>query len=250
MPTSTPLEAQAADLIPRTKVYGVVDTLEHLAKGGRIGGARALLGSLLSIKPVVSLVDGVVEEESKQRTRARSLQYLAGKIRDGPAAQPGGRVPTARPPTSTTFLGLIDGIPTDHPARGRPARSGGRHAHRSGDHRPVHDHPVLTARPRSGGPCTRPGYPRAMDPKPESLAPPLPGLAGARRPPRPGADPVDTVVDFIQVKTVRPLTLATRGIVFGIIVLAASIVTVTLLAITLIRVLTVYISTAGSGCPT
>ena len=32
------------------------------AKGGRIGGARALLGSMLSIKPVVALVDGVVEE--------------------------------------------------------------------------------------------------------------------------------------------------------------------------------------------
>jgi DegV family protein with EDD domain len=66
-------------LIPRTQVFGVVDTLEHLEKGGRIGGARALLGSLLSIKPVVSLVDGKVEEESKQRTRARSLRYLADK---------------------------------------------------------------------------------------------------------------------------------------------------------------------------
>ena len=56
-----------------------------------------------------------------------------------------------------------------------------------------------------------------------------------------GADAVDTVVDFIQNKAVRPLTLATRGIVFGIIVFTASIVTITLLAITLIRVLTVYI---------
>ncbi|HUY66660.1 MAG TPA: DegV family protein, partial [Acidimicrobiales bacterium] len=65
------LAARAVQLIPRTSVFGVVDTLEHLEKGGRIGGARALLGSLLSIKPVVTLVDGVVAEESKQRTRAR-----------------------------------------------------------------------------------------------------------------------------------------------------------------------------------
>ncbi|HEX4082200.1 MAG TPA: DegV family protein, partial [Acidimicrobiales bacterium] len=60
---------------------GVVDTLDHLQRGGRIGGAAALVGSLLSIKPVIQVVDGVVEQESKQRTRSRSLDYLAGKVR-------------------------------------------------------------------------------------------------------------------------------------------------------------------------
>lgn len=64
----------------RSRVFGVVDTLEHLQKGGRIGGAAALLGSLLSIKPVIQVRDGVVQEESKQRTRARSLAYLADKV--------------------------------------------------------------------------------------------------------------------------------------------------------------------------
>ena len=43
------LEARTRELIPRTAVYGAVDTLEHLEKGGRIGGARALLGSMLNI---------------------------------------------------------------------------------------------------------------------------------------------------------------------------------------------------------
>src|SRR5208282_3933584 len=42
------LEARVVELIPRTLVYGAVENLEHLEKGGRIGGARALLGSLLS----------------------------------------------------------------------------------------------------------------------------------------------------------------------------------------------------------
>ena len=64
----------------RTRVYGVVDTLDYLKRGGRIGGAAALLGSLLSIKPILQVRDGVVEPESKQRTRARSLQYLANKV--------------------------------------------------------------------------------------------------------------------------------------------------------------------------
>lgn len=69
------------ELIGRTRVYGVVATLDHLQRGGRIGGAAALLGSLLSIKPVIQVKDGVVAEESKQRTRARSLEYLVAKVR-------------------------------------------------------------------------------------------------------------------------------------------------------------------------
>jgi DegV family protein with EDD domain len=64
----------------RLRVYGLLDTLENLKKGGRIGGARALLGSMLSIKPVIEIRDGEVHEESKQRTRGRSLQYLATKV--------------------------------------------------------------------------------------------------------------------------------------------------------------------------
>lgn len=80
-----------------------------------------------------------------------------------------------------------------------------------------------------------------MDPKPESHASPLPGLSSFNELPVRGADAVDSVVDFIQTKAVRPLTLATRAIVFGIIVATAAIVTLTLLSITLIRMLTVYI---------
>lgn len=63
----------------RTRVFGVLEGLDFLRRGGRIGGASALLGSLLSIKPVIEVRGGVVEVESKQRTRLRSLQYLAGK---------------------------------------------------------------------------------------------------------------------------------------------------------------------------
>jgi DegV family protein with EDD domain len=74
------VEAVVQSRVERTQVFGAIDTLEHLEKGGRIGGARALLGSLLSIKPVIHVVDGAVEEESKQRTRSRQLRYLADKI--------------------------------------------------------------------------------------------------------------------------------------------------------------------------
>ena len=70
------------DMVGRTRVYATLDTLENLRKGGRIGGAAALLGSMLSIKPVIAVVDGRVEKESRQRTRAKSLRYLADKVRE------------------------------------------------------------------------------------------------------------------------------------------------------------------------
>jgi DegV family protein with EDD domain len=72
----------ATDVVPRTRVYGALDTLENLKKGGRIGGARAMIGSMLSIKPVIQVVDGVVEEESKQRTRSRSIAHLVSRVRE------------------------------------------------------------------------------------------------------------------------------------------------------------------------
>lgn len=71
--------ARTQDLIARTRVLGVVGSLDHLQRGGRIGGAAALVGSLLSIKPVIQVKDGVVEQESRQRTRARALDYLVAK---------------------------------------------------------------------------------------------------------------------------------------------------------------------------
>jgi len=60
----------------RLDVVFTLDTLEHLKKGGRIGSAQALLGSMLSIKPILNLQDGIVHEAGRQRTRAKSLDYL------------------------------------------------------------------------------------------------------------------------------------------------------------------------------
>ena len=90
----------------RLTVCGVLDTLENLRRGGRIGGAAAALGTLLSIKPVIEVREGVVEQESKQRTRAKSLRYLAQKVR---AAGPLERLALldAQAPDFGEFLGLV-----------------------------------------------------------------------------------------------------------------------------------------------
>src|ERR1700727_2483936 len=79
-----------------------------------------------------------------------------------------------------------------------------------------------------------------MDPQPPTPPNRLPGSGMMNDLPVRGADLVDTVVELLRDKTVRPLTLATRAIVFGIIVFAASVVTVVLVSISLIRILTVY----------
>lgn len=73
--------AVVEDLIPRTRIFATLDTLENLKKGGRIGGAQAFLGSMLAIKPVIEVRGGVVEQESRQRTRSRALAYLVEKVR-------------------------------------------------------------------------------------------------------------------------------------------------------------------------
>jgi len=76
--------ADVEDRVSRTELYGALDTLEFLKKGGRVGNARALLGSMLSIKPVVEIRDGVVEEAGKVRTRSKSLRVLADKVHAQP----------------------------------------------------------------------------------------------------------------------------------------------------------------------
>ncbi len=68
------------DLRTRTRVYGCLDTLDNLKKGGRIGGAQAMLGSMLKIKPMIDISTGVVEEAGKARTRKKSLEALRDKI--------------------------------------------------------------------------------------------------------------------------------------------------------------------------
>ena len=76
------IKASIEEMKTRTRVYGVLEDLDFLRRGGRIGSAAHLLGSLLSIKPVIEVRGGVVEVESKQRTRQRSLEYLARKALD------------------------------------------------------------------------------------------------------------------------------------------------------------------------
>jgi DegV family protein with EDD domain len=77
------ITSEVVDRRSRQKLFATLDTLEYLKKGGRIGGARALLGSMLSIKPIITVVNGAVEEAGKVRTRSKALQFIIDKIPEG-----------------------------------------------------------------------------------------------------------------------------------------------------------------------
>ncbi|MGO9963416.1 MAG: DegV family protein [Acidimicrobiales bacterium] len=102
-------EAAARAVVPRIRVFGALDTMDNVRKGGRIGAAKALLGSLLSIKPIIEIRDGVAEAESRQRTRAGSLEYLVNKLKQAGKLD-GLAVAHAAAPDLEVFLGMLAGI--------------------------------------------------------------------------------------------------------------------------------------------
>lgn len=75
-------------LVPKARVICVVDTLTYLERGGRIGKARALLGSLLNVKPILQLKDGEVVPIGRARGRPQGLSRLVELLeRDGQVSQ-------------------------------------------------------------------------------------------------------------------------------------------------------------------
>jgi DegV family protein with EDD domain len=76
------IEARLRDLTPRCRIYFLVATLEYLAKGGRIGGATALLGSVLQVKPILTFRDGQVNQFERERTQKRAEARLKELVMD------------------------------------------------------------------------------------------------------------------------------------------------------------------------
>ncbi len=72
--------AVARALVPKMHVMFVVDTLEYLHRGGRIGGAKRLIGSMLSVKPILHLDDGKIEPLASVRTKKKALQHMLGVV--------------------------------------------------------------------------------------------------------------------------------------------------------------------------
>lgn len=70
------IERQVISLSKRAQIFFLVATLDYLAKGGRIGGASALLGKALQLKPLLTLVNGKVEPLGKERTLKKAISKI------------------------------------------------------------------------------------------------------------------------------------------------------------------------------
>lgn len=80
--------AVVRELLPQVKAYFVVDSLEYLQRGGRIGKAQGFLGAVLNIKPVCTIRDGMVYPHEKVRGREKALDKLLSILTAAAASQP------------------------------------------------------------------------------------------------------------------------------------------------------------------
>lgn len=92
----------------RSHLYGTLDTLEFLKRGGRIGAAQAALGSMLSIKPIVTVTDGVVAPAAKVRTRSKALRFLVDRVAESRVDQLA--VMHSNAPDIDELLGLLEAV--------------------------------------------------------------------------------------------------------------------------------------------
>ena len=103
--TDTALQAQE-----HTDVVFAVDTLEFLHKGGRIGGAKRMLGSMLNIKPILEIKDGVIEAADQVRTQKRALEHLISLIQEKAGGEHPLRIVVFHSNVPETAQSLLDDI--------------------------------------------------------------------------------------------------------------------------------------------
>ena len=176
---------------------------------------------MLSIKPVIHVIDGVVDEESKQ-TDPLAVPRVPGRQAAGGAPFERLAVCDGAAPDLDGFLGLLDGIETRHGAHhGRP-RPGGRHPHRA-----RHDRRLLPSCPPEAPGQRRPGRGRRLTSRPWQRTPSQ-DRAGSSSTSRSGRSRPsmrsDSVVDVVHDKVVRPALIVGRAVVFGILIAVVSLV--------------------------
>jgi DegV family protein with EDD domain len=90
------------------QLYVLVDTLEYLHKGGRIGGAQALFGSILQIKPILTIEDGVIQPVESQRTKKNAITRVKELVMENKPADKGSYLCIQHGGTDNEALALAD----------------------------------------------------------------------------------------------------------------------------------------------
>lgn len=91
------IAAGIRDRLPDIDLFVAVDTLEYLKKGGRLSAAQAAIGAILSVKPIITVRDGIVVSAERQRTRGKARQRVIELVTEEPLE----RLAILHTPTST-----------------------------------------------------------------------------------------------------------------------------------------------------
>lgn len=80
----------ARNLTSRSQLYGMLDTLENLKKGGRLSSGTAMIGKMLNLKPIIEVKEGIVNMAEKARGSRKGLSWMVEQVR---AQYPDGKIP-------------------------------------------------------------------------------------------------------------------------------------------------------------
>ncbi|MCX6013912.1 MAG: DegV family protein [Chloroflexi bacterium] len=107
------VEIMIRESIPHAHLFGLLDTLEYLHKGGRIGKAQAFLGSLLGVKPVLEVIGGEVLPVIRARSRAKGLDFIIKKLENYTSISEMAVIYNTRLDEAESLLSRLSGIVKD-----------------------------------------------------------------------------------------------------------------------------------------
>jgi len=108
--TAPEIEEVVRALMPRLDIWLMADTLTYLQRGGRIGRASSLVGSMLNIKPIISLRDGQVTPLQRVRTRGKALHEMANLAKAAAPFDDAYIMHTAAHETAEEFAGMMRSV--------------------------------------------------------------------------------------------------------------------------------------------
>ena len=104
------VEAVARAASERGRIFATPDTLEYLRRGGRIGGAQALIGGLLDVKPLIAFEEGRVAAAGRVRSRKKALAAILEHVQEQESGIERLAVVHSDPPDLAEFLTRLDGV--------------------------------------------------------------------------------------------------------------------------------------------
>jgi DegV family protein with EDD domain len=104
------IKAHIESLIPRVRMHFAFDTLENLKRGGRVGNAQAFLGSVLQMKPIITIKDGKLEPLERVRTMSKAIARLKEIVIQDVAGKPPPKVVVMHAHAADTAQQIADDL--------------------------------------------------------------------------------------------------------------------------------------------